>query len=633
MSYFDILFPVNLGPLTYKCPEELMHKAEPGMIVSAPLKNKITKGILLGRSISTPPGRIKELCEIPGASPVLSRGMLKLIRWMADYYLAPEGVVLRYTVPAEIFFRTKKRKKAGGFSGGDPISLPDISRSEISSLTEAISSNRYRTFLMHAPSRVYEYSAVAALLGSTKNVIVLLPEVSHADFLYGALQSLFKERTCLFHGAVPKGRRSEYMEGIVAGKYDIVIGTRPALFAPLKNISLLVVLHEHSDSYKLDEGFRYHMRDVAVMRGFLEKCTVLLSSITPSVTSYFNALSGKYTLLTPASREKRPRVKIVDMRFEKKAGTNISKTVYEMARRRVREEKKIMFVINRRGYSTLVLCSECGHAENCTLCNVPLVMHNKEKVLRCHYCGQERKVPAQCGKCGSFKLELLGSGAQRVQEDIEGLMGVPVLRFDSDAVEKRSQIGQMRGLISGEGARVIVGTKMMVKHLGISDKFSMAAVLNGDASLNLPDFRASERTYMELSSVLQLVESDGEMIIQTRFPEKTLFKHLKEGDYLSFVKDELELRKSLLYPPYNKMVQIRVTGTAEVADRITKTLGAVSRHIEVLGPAATKDKKGADEFSFLLRSGDRNLLKTAAQTFMKIYGNIAGTKILADVDP
>lgn len=633
MSYFDVLFPVNLGPLTYKCPEGLMHRAEPGMIVSAPLKNKITKGILLGKRNSPPPGRIKELSEIPGDSPVLSRGMLKLLRWMADYYLAPEGVVLKYTVPAEIFSRTKARKKGADPRIGVPTFLAEIPPPDVSPVAESISSGRYRTFLMHAPSSMYEYSAAAALFGLIKNVIVLLPEVSHADFLYSALQGAFGERMCLLHGEMPKGRRSEYMEGIVSGKYDIVIGTRSALFVPLKNVSLLMVLHEHSDSYKLDEGFKYHLRDVAVMRGFLEKCTVLLSSVTPSVNSYFNALSKKYTLIDPVPQEQRPRVKIVDMRFEKKAGPNISKTVYEMARRKVREGRKVMFVINRRGYSTLVLCSECGYAENCTLCNIPLVMHSRERVLRCHYCGQERKVPDRCGNCGSFKLELLGSGAQRVQEDIEKLLGMPAFRFDSDAVTKRSEIGQMRGLISGEGPRVIVGTKMMTKHLGISDKFSMAAVLSSDASMNLPDFRADEKTYMELSSTLELVEPDGEMIIQTRFPEKTLFRHLKEGDYLSFVKDELELRKSLLYPPYNKLLQIRFAGTAEVADGIAKTLVAMSRHIEVLGPAATKNKKGADEFSFLLRAKDRNLLKHAARDVIRDFGGSKGTKIQIDVDP
>jgi primosomal protein N' (replication factor Y) len=630
--YFDILFPVNLGPLTYRCPDILAPKAQPGMIVTAPLKSKITKGVLLRESSSPPPGRIRELSEISSDSPVLSRGMLKLLMWMADYYLAPAGVVLKYTVPAEIFSRTNPRRKRGE-TGKEPRGvIADIPPSDISRVMESLSARRYRTFLIHAPSSRYEYAAASLILGSAGNTVVLVPEVAHAEFFYGALRSPLRERACILHGEMPKGRRGENMEGIVSGHYNIVIGTRPALFAPLKDISLLLVLHEHSDSYKLDEGFRYHLRDVAVMRGFLERCTVVLSSSTPSVNSYFNALSKKYTLVCPESREKRPRIRTVDMRFEKKAGRNISKTVFDAAAKHVREGKKIMFVVNRRGYSTLILCSECGHAEECSRCRIPLVMHNKKRVLKCRYCGQERNVPDRCGKCGSFKLELLGSGAERVQEDIENLLGVPVCRFDSDAVRRRSQISEIRARLAEEGTKVLVGTKMMTRHLGISETFSMAAVLGGDAAMNLPDFRADERAFRELSSIRELVEPGGELIIQTGFPEKALFRRFKEGDYLTFVKEELALRKALHYPPYRKLLQIRLRGPKEVADRIVKTLSAAAGPVEVMGPAVVKNKKGIDEFSFLLRAEDRNLLKDAAQAAIRSCGSSKGTKIFIDVD-
>jgi len=603
------------------------------MIVSAPLKNSMTRGVLLGKNSSPPAGRIKELSKIHPEFPVLSRGLLKILKWMAEYYIAPEGVVLKYTVPAEIFSGTKARKKKGNSSPGVPDFPADIPRSDLSAILASADSRKYGAFLMHAPSTAYEYSMVAALLGAAKNVIVLLPEVAHADFLHRALQNTFQERICLLHGEMPKGKRSENMEGIASGKHDIVIGTRPALFAPLRDLSLLIVLHEHSDSYKIDEGFRYHIRDVAVMRGFLEKCTVLLSSATPSVNSYSNALSKKYTLIKTPPQEKRPRVMTVDMRFEKKIGPNISKSVYEMARSRVRQGKKIMFVTGRRGYSTLILCNECGQSEDCPVCRIPLVMHNKKKILKCHYCGRTQAVPIQCGRCRSTHLELLGSGAQRIQESFEGLLGVPVFRFDSDAITKKSQISEMRDIIAGDGATVIVGTKMLTKHLSLRDKFSLAVVLNGDAFMNFPDFRSVEKTFMELSSLLELVELGGELVVQTRFPQKALFRYVREGDYLSFVRDELEMRKSLLYPPYSKLLQIRFASNGEFADRISKTLNTFGRAIEVLGPAVIKNRKGADEFSFLLRAKDRNLLKHAAQAVISNHGNIKGVKIFVEVDP
>ena len=274
MRCFDILFTINLGPLTYICPEPLAETVQPGMVIQAPLKNKMTPGIIIGKNSSPPPGPLKEFQMLPGENAQMSMPMLKLIKWMADYYIAPEGLVLKQTLPKELFVKTIPRK--GRKEGLPPVSINfiNIRPEEIRDITTEYSSSKYQGFLLHAPSLLYEYSMAFTLLGTRRTIIIVLPDTGQADLLYAAFRDQYEERLCLLHGDISSGRRSEYIEGILSGRHDIVIGTRSALFAPLKKVSLIIVLNEHSPSYKVEEGVRYNMRDVAVMRGFMEKASV-----------------------------------------------------------------------------------------------------------------------------------------------------------------------------------------------------------------------------------------------------------------------------------------------------------------------------------------------------------------------
>jgi primosomal protein N' (replication factor Y) len=631
MPYFDILFPLNLGLLTYRCPEDLLPVVQPGTIVSAPIKNRLSKGIVVCETPSPPPGKIKDISRVHGDGSAVGKGLLKLLLWMADYYLAPGGAVLKQTLPKELFTRTKARetkKKTGDRAVSDLIDIPD---SDLAELKEAARRRKYATFLLHSPSWLYEYSIVPALIGSgAGKMIVILPEVAQAESLYFAVRAMFGERICLFHGGMAKGRRSERIEGIISGKHDVVVGTRSALFAPLKTVSMIIVLHEHSGSYKLDEGLRYQVRDVAVMRGFLEKSAVLLSSITPSVDSYFNALSGKYVLLRPKAEVRRPKVRVVDMRFEKVVRANISKAVFVTASERLKAGGKVTFVVNRKGYATLLLCRDCGRVEECGQCAIPLVHHKDDGVLRCRYCGAVYPLPERCSRCGGHHLELLGSGTQRVQEDIEELLGVKTIRFDSDRLKRASEIEDVLADIAAGSASVVIGTKMMTRRLGRNEKFSAAVVLNIDALLNFPDFRASEKAYLELSSILERVEPSGEMLVQTRVSGNVLLKHFRAGDYLSFVRDELSVRKELRYPPYAKLLSIRCSGERLAGD-IVKTISGRGHDIAVFGPVATKERRG--DYVILLKSGDRKTLRAAAREVLGKYQGGKARRVVIDVDP
>ena len=633
MDFFDILFPVNLGPLTYRCPDKLLERVEPGMIVSAPLRNKITKGIIMGRSLKIPSGEIKEILTIHGEAPVLSGTLIHLLKWMAEYYLAEQGFVLKNMLPREAFTKIKQKKTKMKQMKGHPSFFIHINERSVSLVLDSVKKNTYETFLLHAPSSAYEYSVLMQILSEIKNVIILVPEVSFTNNLYPPLNERFGERVCLFHSGLSGGKRSEAIERILSGSSDIVLGTRSAVFTPLKHISFIAVLHEHSSSYKQEDGLRYHGRDVAVMRAYLEKAPILLSSICPSFESLFNCGRGKYKLLESEAGTKKPRIRIIDMRHEKLLKPYLSRKVIDAATRYLRGDNKVMFVINRRGYSTLLQCSDCNYIEECPACKVPLVFHKQDMLVKCHFCGYRAKVSESCSRCKGHNIELLGAGTQRVQEDIEKFLGIKTLRFDSDTSRKRSEVESMVGAAHSDDMRIIVGTKIMTKRLGTNGGFSMAAILNTDLFLNIPDFRSMEKTYQEIMSIGDRIMTLGEIFIQTRMPRNYLFQCIKNYDHRTFFREELSRRKSLHYPPYSRLLLMRFISKKDLSGELSDIQKRNIKEVEILGPSLLKNKQGKYEFKLLLKSSVRGALHAAAKTFLEVYRESKEVTIKIDVDP
>ncbi len=632
MTCVDIIFPLNLGPLTYRCPAEWEGSAEPGMIVSAQLKRSITRGVILRKNSSPPSGTLKHIVAIHGDAPLFSRGMLKLIAWMADYYLAPEGLILKQAFPKELF-TTAMRSRTSGRNPDCRLVLDPIAAEELATIVPLTSVIGYQTYLIQTASSLHEYSVVAALLTSAKNALVILPEISQADIFLPAIAADVGERACLFHSGMPAGRRSETIQGIVAGRHDIVVGTRAALFSPMKKPSVIMVLHEHASSYKCEEGIRFNVRDTAVMKGFIEKIPVLLFSTVPSLESWHNAHSGKYKRITLHSAAQRPGISVVDMRYSKKVKPYLSRSAVDAAGRIIRKTGRIMFVVNRRGHATMLLCAECGRVEKCENCGIPLVFHKDRNLLQCHYCATVRPVPAVCMTCGSPELELIGAGTQRIEEDIEEIFGVRPLRFDSDRAKRPSQIRALTTEASSAAAQIVVGTKLMTRRISPFSSFSLAAILTADNSLNIPDFRARERTYQELTDILDLVEPAGRVIVQTRLPQDTLFAYYRNNAYDAFAAEELMLRKALQFPPYARLLNILIHGSRHAAGQILRTIQDSFSNIEVLGPLERRTASGGTEYSILLKSQNRKALHAAARTALTNCRNLKNVTIKIDVDP
>ena len=638
MEVFDVIFPVNIGPLSYRCPEALSGMVKPGMMVSAPLKNRTTKGIVAGKSISFPK-QIKDIRQIHGAAPVFSTGLLSLLKWMSEYYIAEQGLVLKNMLPKEAFAPVKQRKTAvlpDTDKGGQRNDVQDISVVDDSSadeLRKSMESKTYRTFLLHGLSLSHEYSFLTTVIQRAANIIVLVPEVTMVSDLYCLLNKRFGERVCLFHSELSRGHRADSIERILSGRSDIVLGTRSAVFAPLKTVSLIAVLEEHGSSYKQEKMPCYNARDVAVMRGYLEKATVLLSSVCPSIDSFSNAKSGKYTLLERGNERKRLKVRIINMRYEKLLRPYLSKAVVDASARHIRNEKRILFVINRRGYATCLQCMDCSHIEECPACKIPLVFHKQGMSMKCHYCGYTLStIPDRCPKCKSYHLQLLGAGTQRVQEDLEKLTGQQTVRFDSDKGKKQSEVKKLMGASLMAENRILIGTKLMAKRLGAGG-FSMAAVLNTDLLLNLPDFRAAEKAYQEIASIIDKIEPDGEIFIQTRMPQNYLYTCLKNDDYVSFFKEELQRRQALNYPPYARLLLMRFLGEKDMSKELQRIIQKTNQDLEILGPYSSKNKKGDNEVRLVLRSPARGKLQSTAKSIMEAFKGSKDVDIRVDVDP
>jgi primosomal protein N' (replication factor Y) len=633
MDFYDVVFPVNLGPLTYGCDQALSSILKPGMMVSAQLKNKNMKGIVLGKSMSAPIQKAKVIRKVYGEEPILSKNMITLLTWMSEYYIVHHGLALKNMLPREAFTGVRKRASKKKVLHEFETDLLEIEKHDVEKVMDVMESKTYATFLIHAPSTLYEYSFFIKILSDTENAIILAPELSNIQTVYSLLKKHFGERICLLHGDLNRGQRFEAIESIRTGKADIVLGTRSAIFAPLRRVSLIAVLNEQSPSYKQENSPCYNGRDVAVMRGFIEKTPVLLTSVCPSIESFHNSRTGKYVLIKPKEQDQKPKIRIIDMRFEKLAKPYISQRIINASRKYIEGQKKILFVVNRRGYATLLLCKECGFTEECSVCRIPLVFHKQHKVLKCHYCGSSSKPPSICKKCGSHQMEMLGYGTQRVQEDMEALLEMKTLRVDSDKTRKRSEADHSIGMVLENSARVIVGTKLMTGKLRPSSGYMMGAFLNPDLSLNIPDFRSAERMFQEIISIADKIEPAGELFIQTRMPQEPLYKYVKNYSYSLFCKEELQKRKVLRYPPYARLLLIRFQSSKDISEEILEKLSGVDEGVQILGPACSRHPRGKYMAKLLLKSSVRGALHATARKIRAAFQEKRDVAIRFDMDP
>lgn len=489
------------------------------------------------------------------------------------------------------------------------LPLTDEQLHAVSKINEAISHHVNKTFLLHGitgsgKTLVYLH-AIEKAISQGKTALILVPEISLTPQLVDRFTTSFGESVAVLHSKIGTGERYDIWRGVSKGKYSIVLGARSAIFAPLPNIGLIIVDEEHETSYKQDSPSpRYNARDGAVIRGIMEQSVVVLGSATPSLESMFNATTGKYHLLSILNRAdgaSLPPIKILDildLRKKNLTRGNFSIELIDTVIDRIQKKEGVILLQNRRGFAPRLECIDCGNIPQCYQCNVPLTYHKSRDQLRCHYCGWTIVAIKHCNVCGSVEMKEMGTGTERVVEELEEqltLRGVKanIVRVDGDTTSKKGSLRKILTAFSNGESDILVGTQLIAKGLDLG-RVTLVGVINADLTMYIPDFRAGERTFQLLTQVAGRAgrrgDKEGLVLIQTSHPNHQSIISTKLGRYDVFYDDELQVRKEAMYPPFSRLVIIELTGKDQElvhqhAHYFTKFLPKHNESVVVLGPS------------------------------------------------
>jgi len=528
-------------------------------------------------------------------------------------------------------------------------------QSALETLRSAVASRKFTGMLMHGvtgsgKTAVY-LAGMRAVLDAGRSAILLVPEIGLTPAVAADLHQIFGSEVAILHSALSGAERAEQWHRIKRGEARMVVGTRSAVFAPVADLALILVDEEHDSSYKQEEAPRYHARDVAVMRAKMAGATVVLGSATPSLESYFNAKKNKYTLIELPDRvEQRPlpEVEIVDMRQEfQETGHEqvISRILASEIKDRLERHEQVMVLLNRRGYSPVVMCRSCGKTLQCENCAIAMTHHKRQHKMVCHYCGALKPVPKLCSNCGSEYVQFLGTGSEKLEELLHGLFPqARIGRLDRDTVRGRDDFERALTALNRGELDLLVGTQMIAKGHDIHG-VTLVGVVGADVALGFPDFRAAERTFQLLTQVAGRAgrgQTPGKVILQTLFQDHYAVQYAARHDFVGFYERELRFRSWMHYPPYSALANVIVR--SDKLDEALEWSGLIgqwfdaTRHegVRVLGPAAAPivRLKRDYRYHFVLKSPSREKLNHTLRAMIAhaVENKIPRTQVIVDVD-
>lgn len=522
-------------------------------------------------------------------------------------------------------------------------------------IAESIRANRFEPFLLHGVTGSGKTEVYMRLIDETlaagRGTLLLVPEIGLTPAVAAQFFHRFGDRVAILHSAFTEIERVEQWRRIRRGEAAVVVGTRSGVFAPVQNLGLILVDEEHDGSYKQEETPRYNGRDVAVVRARDAKAVVVLGSATPSLETRYNAEKGKYTLVEMPERiEKRPMpdVTIVDMRqefLETRKQSTFSRPLVEAVQERLKKQEQAILMLNRRGFSTFVACRSCGERLECQNCAVTLTFHRRDQRMLCHFCGYAEKVPTVCPKCSSDHIYFLGTGSEKVEDELHrDFPGARIARMDRDTVTTRHQFEKILHGFREHAYDLLVGTQMLAKGHDIPN-VTFVGMINADIGLSLPDFRAAERTFQLLTQAAGRAgrgEIPGVVMMQTINPEHYAIRCAAAQDYASFYAKELEFRRLMRYPPFASLANLLIRSTdQESAERMSSTLGDFltppPEGVRILGPGTAPMSKLKQEFRYqlLIKAASRKTLNETLQSVRRYVEDQRwpATALVIDVDP
>lgn len=645
----------------YAIPAEFSDTIEIGKRVRVPFGNKEKIGHVVGFSDKADVEKTKNITTVIDKEPILSPHMFELAKWISETYLCSLGEALNAMIPAalkkgktEIKERRKGQETEPPSEERDrPHELNIEQDTALKSVLDKIEKKMHRTFLLHgitASGKTEVYlQAIERVLKKGKTSIVLVPEIALTPQTVDRFKSRFGDLVAVIHSALTGSVKYREWKKIKDGEAKIVVGARSAIFSPMKNLGLIIVDEEHETSYKQEDTPRYHARDVALMRGKLSECPVILGSATPSLESYYLAVKKVYELVRLTKRIDDidlPVVKIVDMRMELATRRKIvmfSRMLVDSIQNVLAKGRQAMIFLNRRGFSTYVNCKKCGLVLRCKKCDSTLVFHYQTKKMLCHYCNFSIPPPDICPKCKSSYMKYFGIGTEKVESELSRLFpGARITRMDTDSTAKRGSHEKILNEFKKHNIDILVGTQMIAKGHDFP-RITLVGVVNADVTLNIPDFRASERTFNLLTQVAGRAgrsAEGGEVIVQTYAPDHYAVRAASKHDYEKFYEEEIGTRKEFAFPPFTHLVKITVRSRREenaikAAEELKKFLETKMKDAEIIGPAPSPIARvrGYFRWNVILKGKNRSILSDTLGKAMKSYRRPAGVITTVDVDP
>ncbi|RKX77998.1 MAG: primosomal protein N' [Spirochaetes bacterium] len=643
--YLEVAFNIpNSGIFLYHPKKD--DPCSPGQRVMAPIKNKLRVGYVLGEREELPEGdfEIKEIDRIIDKEPIFDRDFIQLAEWISRLYLCSVGEALSAMLPGG-----KKESTLPVFEPEEPLSITQhtlapqqeravqrIKRSQSGMfyLYGVTGSGKTEVFL-HILKEVLEQGCSA---------IYLVPEITLTHQVMEAVKTRFREKVAILHSRLtPSQRLKEWMR-IKKGEASLVVGARSAVFAPVKNLRLIIIDEEHESSYKSGAAPRYHARQVAMYRCSASKAKLVMGSATPSVEAYHLMNTGKILRLSLPERlsgGRMPDVSLVDMKRENRS---ISGLLIREIKRVHEEGGQTILFLNRRGFSYFFHCKTCGYTMTCRQCSVSLTFHKKRNIMLCHYCGYSTRPIQVCPACNSLDTGYSGFGTEKIEEDVQALFPeLRVVRIDTDSVRKKGAMRQILNDFHSGKIDILLGTQMVAKGLNFPG-VKLVGIILADTGLLLPDFRAAERTFsliVQVSGRAGRFFPDGKVVVQTFRPENESIRYAVKMDMKGFYDQELKTREALSFPPFSRLFRIVFRGksrskTENIAEKFSDQIRrAVRDFAEVLGPAECPISLVAGNYRFQIILKTSSFSKTHSLLSKEVssFKVPTGVYMEIDVDP
>lgn len=618
MPYLDVSLPLKLKTLTYQYEEE---RDLTGFIVKVPLKNKMVEGIVINRndsSLEELPPQIRKIDSIIGKA--YNNEFIEFLKWMSFYYISEIGSVLRMTFFKEIvhILKGKKIKDIQEYSfkfKSFEMQTANLNEQTLRKIVDSVILKKYKTLLIHCPALAYEFSlmkeSAKKVLDMGITSLLIVPEIKDAEALYYFIKKDTGNNVVLLHSEMKNSEILFSIKKILNEEPKIIVGTRFAIFAPIKNLSLIMLAQEQSWVYKEEQTPRYHTRDCAVMRGFIENCPVVLTSFMPSTNSYYNAVNGKYELIDDFNFLRHPEIKI--LRQPRNAVFHPEALLYL----KLNLKDGIIITTPKTGYSML-RCSECGEIIKCKKCGYSMIFHKSEGTVECFRCGTVIPAHTNCPSCAGFNIHPIGTGIEKIKEELKNIFA----KKDIEIKDFPTQSQEYEGIFVAQTG------KIKKSYLPV---FKGAIILEFDFFLSIPDFRAAENAFSKIVSISQMIKDNGTLFIQTTNAGEDIFKFIRSYSFKEFYHYELKHRKEVGFPPFVRLIKIIIEPRKKFKpDDLNHLKVLLMNQISgnVIGP-----HKVDESFVFILRSSEKRKLTETTKNAIQELKKIKSISFKVEVDP